>query len=82
MFAPAPLRPKLSTPPADPCLKCFQTGGHQVDGVGITTCDPIMAAMGVWARNRELARTAEMEELKARARRLLAEKQSPGSSPS
>lgn len=69
MFATPPKKPR-PTAPAEPCPECFHRGGHQVNGVSDHTCDPIMAAMGIWARRRELERSAEIEEAKARARRL------------
>lgn len=70
-LSPAP-RPAIATPPTDPCLECFRLGAHEVPnrGPGTHTCDPIMAAMGMWAQRKAAQRAAELEELKARARQL------------
>jgi hypothetical protein len=79
MFAPAPNQPSpAATPPADPCLECFKHGSHEMTsrGPGVHTCDPIMAGIGTWLRQKEAARQAEIAALKARARQLLDEKKS------
>lgn len=75
MFAPPP-SPEHSprTAPVEPCLTSYRAGAVGVDP--FTTADPIMAAMGAYFAKREARRKAELAELKARARRILEERNS------
>lgn len=59
-----PQRPDQPQVPASPCLDCLR-GHHQ--GPTTTTCDPIMAGLGMWISRREAAIEAEVAELKRRA---------------
>lgn len=68
MFAPPPQN-SPRTAPVEPCLGSFHAGAKGVDPM--TTADPIMACMGAYFASREAQRTAELAELRARARRIL-----------
>lgn len=57
MLVPAP-RPSCSVP-TEPCLACFQQT-HTTT----TTCDPITAALGIWARRNDARLADEIDELK------------------
>ncbi len=55
---PCPHQTPLS-PPKTPCLQCAQLVEHEVEGRGVVTCDPIMAAIGVYYRMSDAERKAE-----------------------
>ena len=62
--APKPNHPEAAT---DICLACLRYGSHSQPGNSpLTTCDPIAAAMGLWAELRELDYRAKLADIEDR----------------
>ena len=49
---PKPVHSTFPTPPAEPCLSCLRNEPH----VGMSTCDTIMSAIGVFYRRQDAER--------------------------
>lgn len=57
------LPPANTSPPPEPCLECLAHGEHSHGG-RLVTCDPLMAAIGMWVARQEAVRRLEVEDLR------------------